>query len=104
MLTMLTLKEYCATRRVAYHLVYDLAVSGKIAAGKIGKKWFLDADSVDDYFRRKLQPTVVEEVAPPKEQPPKPDPKLRGIPFRELIKREIKTLPERARAREEAGL
>ena len=47
---LMSIKEYSVTRNVNDKILRKLIAEGKIAAGKIGRRWMLDADRVDAFF------------------------------------------------------
>lgn len=56
---LMSIKEYSATRNVNDKILRKLIAEGKLAAGKIGRRWMLDADRVDAFFTELTTPKKV---------------------------------------------
>lgn len=52
----MSIKEYSISRNVSNKLIRKLIADGKIAAGRVGRKWLLDVDKVDSYFKNITTP------------------------------------------------
>lgn len=53
---LMSIKEYAESRNVNDRLLRKLIAEGKIAAGRVGRKWLLDVAKVDAYFEELTTP------------------------------------------------
>lgn len=57
-LQLMTINQYAKSRGVSDKLIRRLIVQHEIAAGRVGRKWLLDVERVDNYFRELTTPSV----------------------------------------------
>ena len=53
---LMSIKEYAESRNVNDKVLRKLIAEGKIAAGRVGRKWILDVDRVDAFFKELTTP------------------------------------------------
>lgn len=53
---LMSIREYAESRNVNDKVLRKLIAEGKIAAGRVGRKWLLDVDKVDAYFEELTTP------------------------------------------------
>ena len=53
---LMSIKEYSESRNVNDRMLRKLIAEGKIAAGRVGRKWLLDVAKVDAYFEELTTP------------------------------------------------
>ena len=59
---LMSIKEYAESRNVNDKVLRKLIAEGKIAAGKVGKKWLLDVDRVDAFFKEITTPKQLQKA------------------------------------------
>ena len=53
---LMSIKEYAESRNVNDKVLRKLIADGKIAAGRVGRKWILDVAKVDEFFEELTTP------------------------------------------------
>lgn len=53
---LMSIKEYAESRNVNDKVLRKLIAEGKIAAGRVGRKWLLDVAKVDAFFEELTTP------------------------------------------------
>lgn len=75
------LAAYGRSRGISYKVLRQLLAAGKLAAGKVGRNWLVDAERCDAFF------TMI--TTPPQERPAAPAPRRRGEPLGDYIRTQL---------------